>query len=562
MEDAEGPPSLDDRWRDDGAEDAALEGKTCRKRCMIEGLDGRDAAPPLKTPGVASSATRWSLRTRLGLLIALAIALVIGATTYVQSRVVERTLESELVDAARLTALAVADDLQLRNGPFNADEMRAALHEFIDAMPELGSISVITLEAGSPVLYASTSSSEPADALKMGRRAITAKTLVWGQRSGSVRILAVPLVHDAQVFGAVAVTVSFDTVYRLRNSGRVIAVWSTVISVAALFILVELLVRYFIHRPIGAILGTVRDVSGGVLSARVPPIRDDEIGAVADGLNAMFDDLESLHTGLQQRVAQATEELRVRNRDLLSMYQEMFALREELGRAQQLAAVGETTSAVAHQIGTPLNLVSGHIQLLIEEQGPESPVSRRLRVAEEQIGKVTSIVRDLLARSRRRLARERIAPRHLISRLCTLVQPAVESAGVDLVFEPADVPDIDADLAQLELALLNLVSNALDAMPEGGRLTIRLTHVSDRVVIAVEDTGAGMSPELVERAFDPWVTTKPPGRGTGLGLSIARTVIVEHGGHVTLTSSPGRGTIVLVDLPAVVLEAKEVAAHD
>ena len=528
---------------------------------MIEGTDGSEARPRHTSPSVATPPARWSLRTRLALFTALTIAVVIGATTYVQSRVVERTLEAELVDAARLTALAVADDLELRSGPYNADEMRAAIQEFIDAMPELGSISVITIEAGKPGLFASTSSSERTDALEIGQRAITRRSLVWGEQSGSVRILAVPLVHDARTFGAVAVTVSFDALYRLRNSGRVIAAWSTVISVAALFVLVELLVRYFIHRPIGAILATVRDVSGGILSARVPAIRDDELGAVADGLNHMLTDLESLHTGLQQRVGQATQELRMRNRELLEMYQEMFALREELGRAQQLAAVGETTSAVAHQIGTPLNLVSGYIQLLMEEQGPASPVTRRLRVAEEQIGKVTAIVQDLLARSRRRLVRERIAPRQLLSRLCTLVQPAMGSARVDLVFEPAEVPDIDADAAQLELALLNLVSNALDAMPQGGQLTIRLGRDNGRVTMAVADTGTGMVPELVERAFEPWVTSKPPGRGTGLGLSIARTVIVEHGGHMTLTSAPGCGTTVLVDLPAAAPETKEATVH-
>jgi two-component system, NtrC family, sensor kinase len=528
---------------------------------MTTATDGSDPRPQPFSPSVATPAGHWSLRTRLTLFIALAIAVVIGVTTYVQSRVVERTLEAELVDAARLTVFAVADDLRLRSGPYNADEVRAALQEFIEAMPELGSISVITIEAGTPALFASTSSSERADALEIGQRAITRGSLVWDEQSGSVRILAVPLVHEGRLFGAVAVTVSFDALDRLRNSGRVVAVWSTVISVAALFILVELLVRYFIHRPIGAILATVRDVSGGILSARVPPIRDDEIGAVAGGLNRMLADLEGLQTGLQQRVEQATEELRARNRELLEMYQEMFALREELGRAQQLAAVGETTSAVAHEIGTPLNLASGHIQLLMEEQGPASPVTRRLRVADEQIAKVTAIVRDLLARSRRRPARERIAPGQLISRLCTLVQPAMGSARVDLAFEPAEVPDIDADAAQLELALLNLVSNALDAMPQGGHLTIRLGRDHDRVTIAVADTGTGMAPELVERVFEPWVTTKPPGRGTGLGLSIARTVILEHDGHMTLTSAPGRGTTVLVDLPVAAPDTKEPSAH-
>jgi two-component system NtrC family sensor kinase len=502
------------------------------------------------SPGEAERPRTWSLRTRLAALLALAIAVVIGATTYLQSRAVEGTLEAEIIDTARLTALAVADDLELRKDPFNRENIHAALLEFIDAVPELGSISVVIVDAGRPTLFATTAASERADLMSVARQAIARKEPAWGDPVGQVRVLAVPIVRAGKTVGAVAVTVSFESLHRLRNTGRVIAVWSTVISVAALFVLVELMVRILIHRPIAAIRETVRDVSRGVLSARAPRLRDDEIGAVAAGLNEMLVDLEDLHAGLQQRVNQSTEELRARNRELLETYSQMYQLREELGRAQQLAAVGETTSTVAHQIGTPLNLVSGHIQLLMEEQGPASPITRRLHIAQEQLEKVTGIVQELLARSRRELVRERVALGPLLEHLLALVRPAAESAGVQLVFEPVDVARVDADVGQLELALLNLVSNALDAMPGGGQITMTLGQAGDRVVVTVTDTGVGMAAALVDRVFEPWVTTKPAGRGTGLGLSIARGVVVEHGGQITVTSTPGAGTTFVVELPA------------
>jgi two-component system, NtrC family, sensor kinase len=504
---------------------------------------------------------RWSLRTRLALALGCAIAAVGGGTTYVQSRVVERTLESELVEAARLTALAVADDVQLRPTPYEPETIRDVLHGFSEAMPELGSLSVITADAGTVVLVASTSTSPQPDTVAAGRRAIETQQPVWVEPTGSLRILAQPLWRGGKPFGAVTVTVSFDALARLRNRGRAIALWSMMVSVGALFVLIEWLVRYFIHRPVGTILTTVRSVSQGHLSARVPALLDDELGVVADGLNRMLGELESLQAGLQLRVDDATAALRDRNRELLGMYQEMFTLREQLGRTQQLAAVGETASAVAHQIGTPLNLASGHLQLLMDEEGPTSPTTRRLQLADEQIGKVTAIVRDLLARSRRPLVREQVDPRQLLGRLCTLVAPAMETSGVALVFEPADVPTISADATQLELALLNLVSNALDAMAGGGQLTIRLEPGESRVRIVVADTGTGVPPELVARVFEPWVTTKPPGRGTGLGLGIARAVVVDHGGTLSLTSTPGAGTTVVVDLPAAPSDAKDPAHH-
>ena len=98
----------------------------------------------------------WSLRTKLALLLALAIALVIGVTTYLQSRVFERTVEGELSETARLTALAVADDLELREGPFNAEELTQTLREFVETVPEFGAITVVTLDTGQPIVFAST----------------------------------------------------------------------------------------------------------------------------------------------------------------------------------------------------------------------------------------------------------------------------------------------------------------------------------------------------------------------------------------------------------------------
>ena len=512
-------------------------------------------------PTVAAIPVRRSLRTRVTLFAALALALVIGVTTYLQLRVFERTVEDELVDTARLTALAVADDLELRGSWITADEMHRSLREFIDTVPELRSISVVTVDGGESVVFASTSSAERADALLVARRAIERRALVWGEQAGPLRTLAAPLQRDAGTVGAVTVTMSFASLYRLRDTGRTIAAWSTVIAVAVLFLLVELLARWFIHRPIDAIRTTMNDVARGALDARAPVIRHDEIGAVATGLNAMLGEMHELHTGLQRRIAQATDNLRTRNRELVEMYQQMFQLREELGRAQQLAAVGETTSTVAHQIGTPLNLVSGHIQVLIEEQGADSPVTRRLQVAEEQIRKVTAIVAGLLDRSRRRLERAPVDLGQLIGRLCTLVEPALESAGVRLSFQTEPAVPIDADAAQLELALLNLISNALDAMPDGGRLMLRVASHADHVSVTVTDTGVGIPAALVGQVFEPWVTTKPPGEGTGLGLSIARRVVIEHGGRISVRSVEGSGSTFVVELPIRGVPAKNEATH-
>jgi len=129
--------------------------------------------------------------------------------------------------------------------------------------------------------------------------------------------------------------------------------------------------------------------------------------------------------------------------------------------------------------------------------------------------------------------------------------PMLNDAGVQVeVVAPDQALDLLANAVQLELAVLNLISNSVDAMTGGGKLTLRLARVDDRVRLEVQDTGSGIPPELLNRIFNPWVTTKPQGKGSGLGLSIARQVIVSHGGTIRVDNRRGPGAVFTIDLPA------------
>jgi signal transduction histidine kinase len=127
----------------------------------------------------------------------------------------------------------------------------------------------------------------------------------------------------------------------------------------------------------------------------------------------------------------------------------------------------------------------------------------------------------------------------------------LQEAGVQVeVSAPDQSAELLADPVQLELALLNLISNSVDAMASGGKLTVRLSRVDDRLRLEVEDTGTGIPPELAPHIFDPWVTTKEQGKGSGLGLSIARQVVASHGGTIRVDNGPGKGALFTIDLPA------------
>jgi signal transduction histidine kinase len=289
----------------------------------------------------------------------------------------------------------------------------------------------------------------------------------------------------------------------------------------------------------------------GDFSARAEVVRNDEIGSVAVGLNEMLPRLEHFNVALQERVEDATHELRLRNEELVDSYRRVFVLREALARAEQLAAVGQMAASVAHQVGTPLNLISGYVQMMQEDASADARTERRLQIVQEQIGKVAAVVRTLLDQARREGTRQPVEIGTLLSRVADVARPKLDASRIGLRLHiDGGAPAIVADAEELELAILNLISNALDAMPSGGELSITAAREGDGVRVEVSDTGSGITADLIPRIFLPWVTTKPTGRGTGLGLSITHDVITRHGGTINVTSHPGRGTTFTILLPS------------
>jgi signal transduction histidine kinase len=291
--------------------------------------------------------------------------------------------------------------------------------------------------------------------------------------------------------------------------------------------------------------------SVGDLAARAPVDRPDELGAVAIGLNAMLDRMGDFNEALRREVQQATQELRERNLQLAEGAQRLFAARRDLARFEQLAVAGEMAASMAHQIGTPLNLISGYVQMILEELPADSTANGRLRTVQEQIAKVATIVQALLDQARRPvLHRTTIDPAELVSGACELARPTLEASGIVLRSRSeGDLPLVSVDGGQIEQAFLNLITNSIDAMPEGGTLTVSVRATNSQVEFEVADTGCGIPREHLERIFDPLFTTKRPGKGTGLGLTITRDVVAAHGGSLSVASEPGGGTAVIVRIP-------------
>jgi two-component system, NtrC family, sensor kinase len=518
---------------------------------MIVARSGRRSLHVQIRPTVARVRALLTLRVRLAVLMGVVITGVVGLAAYLETRQFEAAYLRDLESQARSTAHTISDEVELRPEPLDIDDLAESLREFTEAFPSIRTISVVRFEGGQAEVLASTASGVASDTLRVAREAVLRNAFSEGDRATPIRICAVPASRGDNVFGAVVVTYSVAAIEALRQRSRFVVVWFVPIATVLLTAIVDLLARRLIHKPIAAVRRTMQRAAAGDLSARAPIQRDDEIGEVARGLNEMLAQMEGFNVALREKVREATEELRERNAELVESYRRVFALREALARVEQMAAVGQMAASVAHQIGTPLNLISGYVQMIRQEEGADSPVTRRLQIVEEQIDRVTGIVRTLLDHARRPPAKAPTDIVELVRRVCEVARPKLDAQGVklDLRTSPG-IPLVEADAVQFELALLNLVTNSLDAMPSGGAASITVSQTAGGVRIEVADTGIGIAPEMLPRIFEPWVTTKAEGHGTGLGLSITRDVVAGHGGTITVASKPGAGATFTIDLPA------------
>ena len=226
---------------------------------------------------------------------------------------------------------------------------------------------------------------------------------------------------------------------------------------------------------------------------------------------------------------------------------------------QQYVELAELAGGFIHEIKNHLNTLSLNLQLLGEDfEEPENP---RERKAAERVGKLIDECRRLvdLSNDFLRFARvtdlqaEPIDLGEVVARLVDFLGPTARAQGIAIDFYPApDLPPVRLDAELFEKVVLNLMLNAEDAMPEGGRLTLQTRAEGDWVALDVIDTGCGMDGELQARAFKPFVTTKPG--GNGLGLATAKKIVLAHGGTISVQSEPGRGTKFTVRLPAAGVE--------
>jgi PAS domain S-box-containing protein len=243
--------------------------------------------------------------------------------------------------------------------------------------------------------------------------------------------------------------------------------------------------------------------------------------------------------------------------ELLNKTRELASMTQQLWQASKLATMGELAASVAHELNNPLSTISLHAEMLLEHLAAEDPNRRSLRVIEEEVDRMATLVSNLLLFSRR--SHKQISTLDLCEELANslnFIEYHLRSHHIDVVNDCAtSLPTVQADRQQLHQVFLNLITNASDAMPRGGTLTVRsragvMADGQPAVVIEFSDTGTGVQTGDLPKLWEPFFTTKPEGKGTGLGLAICRRIIVGHGGTIEIEAGPGKGVTVSIALPA------------
>lgn len=527
---------------------------------------------------------RWS-QMSLHAKVSVVILLIVGASAvsveYIDRAFVgdlaRETFREDMMAVVRQIGASITTLSQFHNRA----EQELELYKLRANRPDLIDVGLYAIPAGqaAPVLLVSSGNT----ALPRLERAppLLERALSTGQsasdldgwKSDHILKIAAPISIGGHLVGgsyAEFSTSHFDEVLEYQ---RRLSLQRRLAEGAAIVLVINLFLYVTVYRPVRSLLRGVEAVTLGNMTTTVPVQSEDEVGKLASRFNMMveriraateenrrlYEELQRAHDDLQLKVDEATAELWQKNRELARTNELLSTAQRETARAQRLSAIGQLAATVAHKIGTPLTALSGHIQLLAEDPQLGAEARRRLQTVENQIERTSRIIQDLLVYARKpELILSPMDVNVCLEECLALLRPEMDRRNVVLVagLTPG-LPKVEADQQQIQEVFCNLIENALDAMPDGGTLTVRSRPAGpaesglagESLVIEIADTGQGIAEELREQIFQPFFTTKKAGRGTGLGLAIALETVRGHGGRLSVESEIGKGSRFKVALP-------------
>jgi len=354
----------------------------------------------------------------------------------------------------------------------------------------------------------------------------------------------VPLRHRGNVEGAMELRIDLNRVLPEKE------LYKELMTAGGLFLVFALLVGLFsrqsIGKPIDQLMGGMDQVIRGDLTVALPLDRSDEIGRIAYRFNEM------------------TAQLRDAQDQITRSAQAQIRLEQRLRQSEKLATIGQLAAEIAHEVGTPLNVIGGRARSLHRKADSPDDVSKNAQIIADQAARITKIIQQMLDLSRKRSPdKTELGLMECIDAALTLLEYQMEQGSIRVENGiQRDLPPVLGDADALQQVFINLLLNAIQAMPKGGVLTLT-SRVSTRrkeglemaapqrfVTVAVGDSGAGIPEEERGQIFEPFYSTKAKGEGTGLGLTVVHGIVKEHDGWIDVEHPKGGGTTFCVHLPA------------
>lgn len=484
-----------------------------------------------------------NIGTKLGFLLTLTVGSAMFLASFLSLRQREAALESALRDELRAHAVTLQIALEEN---FSAGEAVKS-RNLIDRLRENSRVYAVLLfdENGKPLQISQPETSEVFRTLpEIGAVIENGQAIETVRELDSEKYLSVvtPLRLDERRRGALEIVKPLALIASDIRRARVDWITTTLFLLAIIFLVVGVVLRRSLQQPISKLLEGANAIGHGDLQHRVNiPVTGDELALLAGEFNRMADRLEA------QRDLAATE---TENR---------VALERELRHTERLASVGRLAAGIAHELGAPLNVIDARAERLLEK--PDTPIDKReknLTIIRTQTDRISRLIRQLLTLARPfdfRLTELDLA--EVVASAFDQIAENAERAGIAIESANSVSLGIVGDRDYLQQVFLNISLNAIQAMPNGGRLRVSFASVErDGISFAVatlKDNGPGIADNDLDRIFDPFYTTKDIGEGTGLGLAVSRRIVEEHDGFIEAGNNVEGGAFFSVWMPKKVL---------
>ena len=313
------------------------------------------------------------------------------------------------------------------------------------------------------------------------------------------------------------------------------------LGVLILISLAGLALAQRILRPIHRLQQGVQEIGQGNLEHRIDVRSGDEIESLAFEFNRMAD-----------RMQKTQEQLQRRGKELEQRVNQLRRLQAQLMQSERMAATGELAAQIAHEINNPLGIIKNYVGIAKMLMPDEDSNRENLKIIDQEINRIAGIVRRLLKFAKPGSEDiQSVQVNQTLEELLALLRGQLFRRRIEIDVDLADnLPEVSTSTDQMRQVFLNLIKNAEDAMPDGGKLSVRTRYRKGLIEIEIADTGCGIPPEDAKNIFEPFFTTKGV-KGTGLGLSVSYGIIKNYSGEISVESEPGVGTTFTIQLPVV-----------